>query len=428
MITEKDDFDELFNNYEKIDENTKTNTNIETQKVKPLQFINDNKLNYFNCVLWYDVLRGIKSMICPEKWNESKFENPKCIQSTKDKKYNNNGLGLIMGQKINGKYLICLDLDNKEGIKNSGIYYKNGVQIWKELTKLHNYTTNTIIAKTPSKGFHFFYLIDEENLNLFESSFTGLYINDEWYNIDMKLKNQFIFVEPTYYYKDNQFLKYEFKHTDISKLEEVPDFLLQIMKKNLDIHRCHINMVKKISNKNKTESKEVKYIVEEARKIEKATSEELIIIKEILNLLNSHRIKDERTSWLPIGESLYNLGCSYELWDEWSKGVDKYTLGECKKRYEGFKKRHIVNSIHTLLYFLKNEVDHEKYNIIYKKVYNIDKWKNKRNSHLSNYWSIDKIYDDGKEYNVKNYNLQFLCDKNKKITKIKIPKMIKNIF
>jgi hypothetical protein len=338
------------------------------------------------------------------------------------------GLGLIMGQKINNKYLICLDLDNKEGVKSNGIYYKNGVEKWKDILKSNNHKTTTITAKTPSKGLHFFYLIGEEDLDLFESSFTGLFIDGEWYNIDMKLKNQFIFIEPTFYYKNNELLKYEFRHTDISKLEDVPKFLLDIMRENLNVHRCNKNITKTISNKDKTKSKEIKYIVEEIRIIEKTSEEELVVIKEILDLMNNIKLKDDLKSWLAIGYALYNLGCSYELWDEWSKGVDKYKMGECQKRFEGFKRKHITNGIHTLLYYLKNDIDYNLFNKMHSKVYNIEKWKRNKNMHLFNSWTIEKIYDDGKEYNVKNYNLQFLCDENKKISKIKNPENDKEYF
>jgi len=42
------------------------------------------------------------------------------------------------------------------------------------------------------------------------------------------------------------------------------------------------------------------------------------------------------------------------------------------------------------------------------KIETIKKWKDEKNLYLLNQWTIDKIYDDGKVYEVKKYNLEFL--------------------
>jgi hypothetical protein len=87
------EIDDLFKDVGEMDRTIydEKEKNIKTKKVKPLQFIKDNKLNYFNCVLWYDENRSVKDMMCPKQWNDSNYDDPKHIQSTKDKIYNNNG-------------------------------------------------------------------------------------------------------------------------------------------------------------------------------------------------------------------------------------------------------------------------------------------------------------------------------------------------
>ena len=94
------------------------------------------KLNYFFLVI--KEKDGKKSVKPPEKWTESKKENP-----TMNEYGFNNGVGLIMGQKIeDNKYIIGVDFDNKDTKDNDdNIIVENGTTIRKKLYK-NIYQTN----------------------------------------------------------------------------------------------------------------------------------------------------------------------------------------------------------------------------------------------------------------------------------------------
>lgn len=109
-------------NIEKMNSKKITNHLI----VKP-KFIDEFKLDFFYHILYYDEIKQSKKTLYKEGYLNSTYDNPHFVDY-KDKNDNikfNNAIGLIMGQKIKDKYLICLDIDNKEK-ETDGILYKNG--------------------------------------------------------------------------------------------------------------------------------------------------------------------------------------------------------------------------------------------------------------------------------------------------------------
>ena len=95
------------------------------------------------------------------------------------------GYGMLMGTKINNKYLIGLDIDNKEDNEKDS---KNGLIFMKKL-KLKQYFNKTPTQKTKNGGYHIIFSVTEEQIKNLPVSRTGLILDDVHYNVDVKFKN-----------------------------------------------------------------------------------------------------------------------------------------------------------------------------------------------------------------------------------------------
>ena len=58
---------------------------------------------------------------------------------------------------------------------------------------------NTPIQQTGNNGYHYLFLVSEDQLRLIGCSLTGLIIDGLKYSIDIKATNQFLLCEPTKY-------------------------------------------------------------------------------------------------------------------------------------------------------------------------------------------------------------------------------------
>jgi hypothetical protein len=378
---------------------------IFSQKIP--EYIMKSKLDFFYFMLYFNQQENKKKMIHPKNYPNSKFTSPLQLEDNKL----NNGIGLLMGQMIKNKYLICFDIDNKEKMVND-IFYSNGCKKWKELLKQYNYKTKTPIQRTPSGGLHYYYVVDEDFFNILPKSITGMHIDENFYSFDMKIQDQYMIVEPSYYIIDGEKYEYKFLYSDFEKIEEPPQFLLDIIKNNINQTKAKNNIIKKIIEKEKNINVKNKII-------NQASQEEITIIREILDLLPT-KIKTETSSWLQVGKALYNLGVPLEIYDEWSK-CDTYEKEQCKKRYYYFSKMNLSHGLHTLLFYLKSSANKDKVNSIYDKIDNIPRWKKERDDYFFNLWALEKIYDNGIKYEPIIINTKYLLDKNAKFKKFKNP-------
>ncbi|ATZ81080.1 DEXDc helicase-primase [Bodo saltans virus] len=384
---------------------------MEKQKlaIKP-KFIDEHKLNFFYHILYYDEKTQSKKGLYKTGYLNSTYDNPSIVDYTNQY---NNAIGLIMGQKIKDKYLICLDLDNKEKTVN-GIHYKNGCDKWKQLVKQHNVKIKSPFEKTPTDGGHIYFCVDEDLFEQLPKSITGMEIDGEFYSIDMKIDDQYMIIEPSYYIKDNVKYSYKFIHSDFNNIEEPPKFFIEIIKKNINQSKAKIKY---------TEAKDKKAIAERKIKtstpITKATPQETEVIKSILDSL-PFKLKLNISPWLQIGKALFNMGIDVNVYDEWSK-CEKNKENDCQIRYNSFSKMELSHGLHTLIYYLKAFVSYEKRQELYDRIDTIAKWKIMRDDYYFNSWNFDKIYNDNRTYEAIEINTQYLLDKDMKIKRIREP-------
>ena len=165
-----------------------------------------------------------------------------------------NGLAIRTGTPYkDNKYIIAVDIDNKPEDKK----YLNGHQKWKELINKHYSLDNRekgniinidtvenfnndmiaqgqheaefIFLQTPTQatgnnGYHYLFLVDEEQLNIIGASLTGLIIDNsnKHYSIDIKATNQFLIVEPSKY--NNKCYKYNSVATKCDNSKQISHF------------------------------------------------------------------------------------------------------------------------------------------------------------------------------------------------------------
>ena len=160
------------------------------------------------------------------------------------------GYGIRMGMKHGDKYIIGFDVDNKIG-------QYNGLTKWTELLNKHytikdtdkiinideSYNTefhklqhdkillylDTPIQKTGNNGYHYLFLVSEEQLKAIGGGILGLYVEDssEKYSIDIKATNGYLACEPSKY--KNKFYKWLKAPYDTNILD-IPDWLFEIIK------------------------------------------------------------------------------------------------------------------------------------------------------------------------------------------------------
>ena len=72
-----------------------------------------------------------------------------------------NGFLLVTGTKINNKYIIAIDIDNKEDTEE----YFNGLKFWNELIKKNNYTVTSPTQLTGNNGFHILFFLSQKSFS-----------------------------------------------------------------------------------------------------------------------------------------------------------------------------------------------------------------------------------------------------------------------
>jgi len=156
---------------------------------------------------------------------------PKTFQHLAEPLTNNshNAYALLMGQQYNNNYIIALDVDNKENCT-----VLNGIPFIQQLFMIHNYEPNTPTAKTGNDGLHYLFTVTQKQFTALKSSYTELlYENKHYAAVDVKVKNQFLLVEPTKYKvtKNSETICkcYTWLNNNFSHIEPLPEFLYNLL-------------------------------------------------------------------------------------------------------------------------------------------------------------------------------------------------------
>jgi len=265
---------------------------------------------------------------------------------------------LLTGHKINDKYVIGIDIDNKEG-KDDCL---NGLTFWKELINNNNFKITTPTQKTGNNGFHYLFLICEEQYKNISNNITDLKIDNQKYTIDVKCTGGCLYVEPSKYVslETGETKKYKWIiKPEINNFQDLPNFLYEI------IYNYH-----KEKNKPK-EPKKIKKIIirdDEEEEIEENIKEREIVFNNIIvnsedekliYLLDPDRFIDTQ-KWFNIGIIMKSLNFSFELYSKLSKEHYKeYNDEDCLKFWNSYKIREKYDI--KLLHFIARKDNPNEY-------------------------------------------------------------------
>jgi hypothetical protein len=359
---------------------------------------------------------GKKSLKPPENWTTSKKENP-----LKNNFGFNNGIGLIMGQKIDDdKFIIGVDFDNKDSLDDNGnIIIENGMSVRKRLYKQHKNKPDTLMQKTPTGGLHEMYYVDEKTKNEI-CGHNKISIDNKKVHIDIKFEGGFLLCSPSYYHIGEEKYQYKWKNKDLDNIKELPDFWIDILK-----NQQEQKIKPQKENKDNNQNSNIQNII-----INQITDECKNILNLCLSLITTKDIKENTKKWLQIGRIIKNEGGSVDMWNEWSKGAYNYDINCCRERWKYFDTHPNPNmKINQLLYYYVKQESPDRFEEIKKMIYDNDIWKNRFLEYKKNKTSISSIYDDGEKYKEVEIKTKFLLDKEQDITKfINEPKKDTEIF
>lgn len=267
----------------------------------------------FTLKLMYDHANKKKRIYPPKGYNEF----------TRHETYYDEGsygIAIRTGKEYNkGRYLILIDIDNKE----EGIV-ENGMRLWERWEGEDKMIGETVKERTPSGGYHYYYYVDEEQRKYIGSSKTQIEYEKKRYAVDYKFKNQCAIMSPSYYYKNGIKCEYKWEGKDIlsGSIRKLPEVIYRTIKEE--------------PKKEKGEYKNRKDNVEYDDEFKKSCE-----VGEIERYMRYIRCDDKYEKWRDIGYILKNLNTeSYKIYDEWSKGGDKYS----KNDVERFWKYHKANN------------------------------------------------------------------------------------
>jgi len=308
-----------------------------------------------------------------------------------------NGHAIRTGTKIKDKYLIAVDIDDKP---EEDIY--NGLPKWKELLnthynikqktikinvdenlKLDEISTETGITflktptqKTGNNGYHYLFLVDEEQFNIIGSGLIGLTINNSFkkYSIDVKALNGFIISEPSKY--SNKFYKWIVApDTDILN---IPSWLFEIIRQNKQPTKKILKPIDEI--KQKTIKHEITPPTDD-------------IIYKYIDCINDNRYNNYN-EWIKILLIFKNNNLSFNYFLEKSRKSKFYETDDyIINKWDSFKHNNGY-SLKTLYSIAKNDNTAQ-----FNKIYSEDKRQK----------NINKLFDTT-NYNFVDIDKKFIID------------------
>lgn len=295
------------------EKNDDENNTLPTLILKNKKEYNDNQLITFGITIDQkykeDETKWKKELYLPKKWSEFKINNESLTE-------NNNGLGMLTGEKNN---IFVIDIDNVD----DWIYL---------LESLGESEPDTVKAISGNGGIHLFFKYDERLKNI-KSKDRAICYNGKKLQIDVKTNGGFIIVYPSSYYNKNvdKVVTYKWKKSILKyKPLDLPEWLEILL---LD---KQTKLVTNVSNKKVIEEDD------DIDEINDKTYEENDFsdddIKKLCNLLSDDRI-DNYKEWIDIGMCLKNLSDKFfKIWLSLSKKSNKFDENECVKKWKSFKK------------------------------------------------------------------------------------------
>ena len=296
------------------------------------------------------------------------------------KNKNHNGFLLNTGNKIGDKYIIGVDIDNKDDKKGE----LNGLDFWNNFIEEKELNITTPRQKTGNNGYHYLFLLSEEQYKIISGNITGLKVGSNKYTIDIKCKNGCLYVEPTIYksLETGEDKKYVWEvKPELNNFQDIPTEIYDLIKNHYLIKdKPKTKKVKKMVIDDKGEEKEIEVVINE-REIDftniKVNSEN----EKLLYILSPERFFDT-DKWINIGIIMKSLNFSYELYAILSKEYyDGFNNDICLKYWRGYKIKENIK-IGLLHYLAKtdNLTEYEKLNIIVKEtIIYMDKIEIKKN-------------------------------------------------
>ena len=282
------------------------------------------------------------------------------------KNKNHNGFLLNTGTKINNKYVIGVDLDDKDDKEN----HLNGLTYWNDLIEENNLNITTPRQRTGNGGLHYLFLVNEEQFKIISGNINGLFIDDKRFTIDIKALGGCLYCEPTIYksLETGEDKKYVWEvKPELKNFQDMPDIIYNLIKNHYTIRdKPKIKKVKKIIIKDDGEEEEVEEIINE-RNID---FNNIIVNSEdekLIYLLDPDRFIDT-DKWINIGIIMKSLNFTYELYAKMSKEYFKdFNNNVCLNYWNSYKKRPKYDM--NLLNFIArrdNPNEYENLNIIKK--------------------------------------------------------------
>ncbi|MCF7943521.1 MAG: DUF5906 domain-containing protein [Spirochaetia bacterium] len=230
-----------------------------------------------------------------------------------------NAYGILCGQKVKGKTLIVIDIDNHTDIGKS----ISGVDVWK---KLNFGFFDTLTIQTPRQGYHLYFLADDNQIDKLRSISVSNKLADE--------------VE--IFFQDNHYIVGAFSEVKMGNyiivnskpIQRLPEALIE------QYRDCHTGGTVEKSKMEKSAPMNYPLVT---------TKEKELLLRE-LKKKALDGVFDSYEDWLKLGIGLKSSGFDVEDWQELSFDDDK-TQKSCLDKWDTFNKRENGISIGTLFYY-----------------------------------------------------------------------------
>lgn len=329
--------------------------------------------------------------------------------TTYDNKYinhNNNALAIRTGEFIDNDHaLILIDVDlykDDTRTKWESFLFDNNI------ANLLNF--NTPIQKTGNNGIHYLFKVYKDNIQYISKNLTGLNINGNNLNIDIKFKNGLMYITPTSYKDNNDDIKFYswLKHPSVIDVMELPGFIFDIIVDNINNSKIqfktnisNIENIEEIDNDNESDDEMIEIDINQINELKKNSNDKTLAdVKLLLECIKLKYISNYKY-WHDLGIYLFCISSSdiyLELWNELSKKSKKYSedIERCNKEWAYFNKRNYSGNGLIYLYNFVKRTNLKKLNLI---EYHLNfKTRSK----------YENILENGNYYNVIKFNSKFI--------------------
>ena len=230
---------------------------------------------------------------------------------------------LLMGREFQpGKFVVLLDFDNKAEGET-----RNGMEL-AEILNLDRFDAPK--QGTPSGGLHYLFWVDEEQGKHVKSR-TGICYNGVQYNMDVKFQNSLCNCAPS------KIEGYgEHKWVNPSKLRAIPRLPDDVYHLITSDARAASTVGSASASPRQCPARSPASLPPTTDAVALATEHMQSDIRALCKCLNTGQL-DNYQSWVRLGMILKNLGMPVEFWEEVSQRSSKYKVGECRRKWGGFR-------------------------------------------------------------------------------------------